>query len=186
MAAHRLELADLDDEAGILAHGHEGRRIVRFADVHHLDPDRGLLVQVLHPLDELGLVVIGRTQTQVLGHFQHRGFRTEDDDFVIDGVHRDGDTAVRDVFQRRGPALQPVPGDGIQADLGVALIDPVRPVAPVIGDTGANGGTEDQPVQITEDGIEYIFPGKGIRVLFLQEGEVVVILIDSHGQVEDY
>ena len=179
MAGHRLELADLDDEAGILAHGHEGRRIVRFADVHHLDPDRRLLVQVLHPLDEFGLVVIGRTQTQVLGHFQHRGFRTEDDDFVIDGVHRDGDTAVRDVFQRRGPALQPVPGDGIQADLGMALIDPVRPVAPIISDSCTEGSTENKPMQVPEDGIEDVFPGKGVSILFLQEREIGVIRILS-------
>ena len=186
MAGHGLELADLDDKAGILAHGHHRRGIVGFADIHHLHADRRLLVQVLHPLDELGLVEIGRAEAEVLGHFQHRGFRAEDDDFVIDGVHRDGDTAVRDVLQRRGPAFQPVPGDGVQADLGVALIDPVRPVAAVIGDAGADGGTEDKPVQIPEDGIEDIFPGEGIGVFLLQEGEVGFILIDSHGQVGDY
>ena len=125
-------------------------------------------------------------QPQVPGHLQHRGFRTEDDDFVIDGVHRDGDTAVRDVFQRGGSALQPVTRDRIQPDLGVALIDAVCPVAAVIGNTGADGGTEDEPVQIAEDGIEDVFSGEGIGIFFLQEGEVGFILVDGHSQVGDY
>ena len=58
----------------------------------------------------------------------------------------------------------------------MALIDAVHPVASIIGDSCANDGAEDKPMQITDDSKEYIFPGKGIGILFLQERKVGVVL----------
>ena len=99
MTFYRFEFINLENEGGIFINGDNGRSIVFIVQVQHLDIDRRFTIKILLALDQLGLACIGSTQIQPSCHLQHRCFRTEYDDFVIDGVHRDGNTAVGDAFQ---------------------------------------------------------------------------------------
>ena len=50
-------------------------------------------------------------------------------DFIVDGIHSYCHPTISDVFKCRRPALQPISSNGIQANLGMALVNSVHPVA---------------------------------------------------------
>ena len=114
--------------------------------------DGRILVQVLRPLDNLGLVLIRRIQPQPFHHFAERSFRPNDGNLVIDGVHGDGDAPVGDVLQHGRAVIQPVTRDRIDLDASVALVNPVAAVAAVIGDNTTDKGTQENPMDVPHDG----------------------------------
>ena len=111
MPFNRFIFAYLNDEQRILTHGDDGGCIVIHTEIQHLHRNWGLSVEILHPLDELCLIPIGGSQIQPLCDLQHRCLRTEDDDLVVDSIHRNRDPAIRDVFKGRHAALQSVTGN---------------------------------------------------------------------------
>ena len=180
-SADRVIFADLDGEARVFRDGDGHRGVVRLLEVRQEHLDRGLLVEVLHPLDDLCLVFVIHPEVQTVGHFEHRSLGLEDDDFVVDGAQGRRDAAVGDVFPHRHAVGEPVAGHGVDDDLGVALIDPVSAVAEEPGDGAADRRAEDQPVEVSQDGEEDVFAGQGVGIFFLQEGEVVLAVIGNVG-----
>ena len=100
----------------------------------------------------------------------------KDDNFVVEGIHRDGNTPVGNVLKHRRTVLEAIAGYRIDLDLSVTLIDAVRPVTPIIGNDTSHDGSDDEPVEVPHNGIEDILRRKGVGIFFLQKGEVGILV----------
>ena len=149
-----LEISGLNHESRVPVNGDDYRGVIVFVDIQEIEPDRSIFIEILDPLDEFGLALINSTQVQPFGNIQHRGLGLQDDDLVVNGIHRRCHTSVGDVLQHRLTVVKTVPGDGGYHDLGVALVDAVSAVCLVIRYRSTYRRAEDKPVEVAEYGIE--------------------------------
>ena len=181
-AFYRLVAGCFHDDCGVLAYRDFQRSIIRFLEVRQFHVDGGILVQVLHALDQLGLILVLHPEVQALGHFQHRGLGGDDDNLVVDGIHGNRHPAVRDILQHGGAVVEAVPRHGVNLDTGMALIDAVCPVGDEIGHEATDEGAEENPMDVPRDRNDDILRGQRVRVFLLKEGEIGILGGSGHSK----
>lgn len=122
-------------------------------------------VEVFVAVDDAGLGGVGDVEFQVLCHLADGGLGGEDHHLVVDGaiVERAGGEHVTHGGLADG-ALGVAGGGAFDEYAGRTLVDTVLMADEVAGDEGAEGTTEQQPVEVAQDSEQDILE---VDLLFL-------------------